>query len=44
MESLCGLMDRAYDADEIRSYSRQLGHLPLIDNNLRRDARKQSEL
>ncbi len=37
-------MDRAYDADEIRPCSLQLGYLPLIDNNPRRVAQKQSEL
>jgi len=30
------LMDAAYDAEEIRTFSRQLGHVPIIDPNPRR--------
>ena len=31
--SLYDLMDAAYDAEEIRETCRQLGHVPLIDDN-----------
>jgi len=34
--SLYDLMDAAYDADEIKKYSKSLGHVPLIDANPRR--------
>ena len=34
--SLYDLMDSAYDAPEIRAYSQQLGHVPIIDTNPRR--------
>lgn len=34
--SLYDLMDSAYDCQTIRDYSRQLGHVPLIDSNPRR--------
>ena len=30
------LMDAAYDAEEIRTFSKQLGHVPIIDTNPRR--------
>lgn len=33
--NLYDLMDAAYDAEPIRQYSRQLGHVPLIDSNPR---------
>lgn len=33
--SLYDLMDRAYDAPQIHAFSRQLGHVPLIDPNPR---------
>lgn len=33
--SLYDLMDAAYDAEAIRSHSRSLGHVPLIDRNRR---------
>ncbi len=44
VDNLYDLMDSAYDAEEIRACSRQLGHVPLIDSNPRRDARKKAEL
>ena len=44
VQSLYDLMDSAYDADEIRACSRQLGHVPLIDSNPRRAALKKAEL
>ena len=31
VQNLYDLMDSAYDAEEIRACSRQLGHVPLID-------------
>jgi hypothetical protein len=34
--SLYDLMDSAYDAPQIRAFSRQLGHVPIIDPNPRR--------
>jgi hypothetical protein len=34
--SLYDLMDSAYDAPQIHDYSRQLGHVPIIDPNPRR--------
>jgi hypothetical protein len=34
--SLYDLMDSAYDAPQIRAYSEQLGHVPIIDPNPRR--------
>ena len=44
VDSLYDLMDSAYDAEEIRACSRQLGHVPLIDSNPRRDALKKAQL
>ena len=38
------LMDAAYDAVQIREYSRALGHVPLIDINPRRDKALAEEL
>ena len=35
--NLYDLMDAAYDAREIRDYARTLGHVPIIDNNPRRN-------
>ena len=35
--SLYDLMDSAYDAPQIHEQSRQLGHIPIIDTNPRRD-------
>ena len=34
------LMDAAYDAEEIRSYSRKLGHVAIIDVNPRRSSER----
>jgi hypothetical protein len=34
--NLYDLMDAAYDSPEIHSFSKSLGHIPLIDNNPRR--------
>ena len=33
VNNLYDLMDAAYDAEEIRAYSRDLGHMPIIDFN-----------
>ena len=44
VQNLYDLMDSAYDAEQIRAYSRQLGHVPLIDSNPRRAAHKKAEL
>ena len=38
------LMDAAYDAEEIKEYSRQLGHVPLIDLNPRSNKELAEEL
>jgi hypothetical protein len=42
--NLYDLMDSAYDAEEIRKQSRELGHVPIIDVNPRRDAARKAEL
>lgn len=34
------LMDAAYDSQEISNFSRQLGHVPIIDDNPRRGTKK----
>jgi hypothetical protein len=34
--NLYDLMDSAYDAPQIKAFSRKLGHVPIIDHNLRR--------
>ena len=36
--NLYDLMDSAYDAAEIKAHSRELGHVPIIDVNPRRNA------
>jgi len=36
VQSLYDLMDSAYDAPQIKEYSRMLGHVPIIDHNQRR--------
>ena len=41
--SLYDLMDSAYDAPEIRAFSRKLGHVPIIDTNPRRRAELKAE-
>jgi hypothetical protein len=38
--NLYDLMDSAYDAPEIDRFSRQLGHVPIIDDNPRRGVKK----
>ena len=42
--NLYDLMDSAYDAPQIHEYSRQLGHIPLIDIHPRRDKALKDEL
>jgi hypothetical protein len=37
----CDLADSAYDAEAIKSFSRSLGHLPVIDSNRRRGEKVQ---
>lgn len=44
VDSLYDLMDSAYDCKEIHAHSRALGHVPLIDENPRRDKERKSEL
>jgi hypothetical protein len=41
--SLYDLMDSAYDAPQIRSYSTSLGHVPIIDSNPRRGEKKEMD-
>ncbi|MDO8721547.1 MAG: transposase [Syntrophales bacterium] len=41
--SLYDLMDKAYDAPQIRSYSAELGHVPIIDTNPRRGEKKEMD-
>jgi hypothetical protein len=38
------LMDAAYDAEQIKDYSRSLGHVPIIDINPRRDIALKQEI
>ena len=38
--SLYDLMDAAYDSPEIHQFSRELGHIPIIDHNKRRSEKK----
>ena len=40
VDNLYDLMDAAYDAEEIRSYSRELGHVAIIDVNPRRSSER----
>jgi len=42
--NLYDLMDSAYDAAPIKQYSQQLGHVPIIDTNPRRDKALKDEL
>ena len=42
--SLYDLMDSAYDVEAIRNHSRLLGHVPIIDQNPRRDSALKAEL
>lgn len=44
LTNLYDLMDSAYDAEEIRKHSRDLGHVPIIDVNPRRDTARKAEL
>jgi len=41
VENLYDLMDSAYDAEAIRSYSRLLGHVPIIDLQRRRGEKRE---
>ena len=43
VDSLYDLMDSAYDAPEIRAFSEQLGHVPIIDVNPRRRPQVKAE-
>ncbi|MCH7530058.1 transposase [Patescibacteria group bacterium] len=38
--SLYDLMDSAYDWENIKDFSRQLGHVPIVDSNCRRGEKK----
>ena len=40
LDNLYDLMDAAYDAEEIRAYSRELGHVAIIDFNPRRSSER----
>ena len=42
--NLYDVMDSAYDAQAIQQYSRNLGHVPLIDANPRRDTARKAEV
>ena len=41
--NLYDLMDSAYDAPQIKDYSRKLGHVPIIDRNPRRGGKDEAE-
>jgi hypothetical protein len=41
--SLYDLMDAAYDCPQIKKHSEQLGHIPIIDRNVRRDTVAKAE-
>ena len=43
VDSLYDLMDSAYDAEEIRTYSQRLGHVAIIDTNPRRRPQLRAE-
>ncbi len=43
VDNLYDLMDSAYDAPEIRAFSEQLGHVPIIDVNPRRRPQVKAE-
>ena len=43
VDSLYDLMDSAYDAPEIRAFSQELGHVPIIDLNPRRRPQVKAE-
>ena len=38
--NLYDLMDSAYDCEDIKDFSRQLGHVPIVDSNSRRGEKK----
>jgi transposase len=42
--SLYDLMDAAYDCPEIKTHSMKLGHIPIIDNNPRRNKEKKHDI
>ena len=42
--NLYDLMDAAYDSPAIHEYSKQLGHVPIIDENPRRNAARKQEI
>ena len=44
VDNLYDLMDAAYDADEIRAYSRELGHTAIIAVNPRRSVERKEAL
>ena len=44
VDNLYDLMDAAYDADEIRAYSQELGHTPLIAVNPRRSVERKEAM
>jgi len=44
VRNLYDLMDAAYDAPQIHEYSRELGHVPIIDVNPRRDKERKKEI
>jgi transposase len=41
VDSLYDLMDAAYDANEIKDFSRSLGHVPIIDQNRRKGTKEE---
>lgn len=41
VDSLYDLMDAAYDAKEIKDFSRSLGHVPIIDQNRRKGTKEE---
>ena len=43
VRSLYDLMDSAYDAPQIAQFSRELGHVPIIDHNPRRGEKREFE-
>ena len=43
VRTLYDLMDSAYDAPQIAQFSRELGHVPIIDHNPRRGEKREFE-
>lgn len=43
VQSLYDLMDSAYDCPQILQYSKGLGHVPIVDQNMRRDTEGKAE-